>query len=158
MCLLIAAVAVTAGSSTKVTAHKAFRHDAGGFTYFSGGVQIDGKSFVLRADRAYVYFGDEDIDVKRIAAFGGVTVTNGVHGASADGALFLQEAFTIDLMGSPGRPAEAVVTSGPAPQTVKGGRIRLYTKTGRVEVLHAGVAGRHKPQGGLAWNIRKSKR
>ncbi|MBO5751069.1 MAG: hypothetical protein J6R80_01540 [Kiritimatiellae bacterium] len=156
--LVLFAAVITAGTSTKVTAQKAFRHSAESCTYLSGNVHIDEKTFSISADRAYVYFGDGDAEVNRIVAFGSVAITSLAHTARAETAHFLRAVEAIDLIGSPTNPAIVTDSSGTVLQSIKAQRIRLYTKTGRAEVLGTSGQSRRTQQSSLAWNIHKSKR
>ncbi len=120
----------------KITSDSTFYDRKGGYAIFTGKVYVDDEQCQFHADKAFVFMSETN-DLKRLVAVGNVAVTNEMRRAYGDKMLYYRQNGMIVLYAPPGGVAEVVDESKAERQTVRGSKIKFWTKTEQVEVSDA---------------------
>lgn len=120
----------------KITSDSTFYDRKNGYAIFSGKVHVDDEQCQLHADKAFVFLAETN-DVKRLVAVGNVAVTNEMRRAYGEKALYYKDNGMVVLYAPPGGVAEVRDESKKEDQSVKGSKIKFWTKTEQVEVVDA---------------------
>lgn len=134
--VLLLAAGAAVGASPSVTAKWSCADAGGEYTYLSGDVRVADEACEIHAARAYVFL-DGTNELKKVVAFGGVAVTNGVRRAYGDTVSYFSDEGLVVVSADPGRVAEVREGTGDDQATVRGAKVRFWTQTGQAEVLEA---------------------
>lgn len=136
--ILLAAMNMGSGGSTRITAGNTYYDRKEGFACFSNGVFVDDPEYKLRADRAFVYTGETN-DLKRIVALGHVAITNATKRAYGAKATYFRNSGAVVLTSGDGITAEVRDVGPDGDQILRGKKIKFWTRSHQVEVLEAEI-------------------
>ena len=136
--MLLLAAGAALGASPSVTARWSYADAGGEYTYLSGDVRVADDACEIHAARAYVFL-DGTNELRKVVAFGGVAVTNGVRRAYGDAVSYFSDEGLVVVSAGVGRVAEVHDGAGDKPATVRGAKVRFWTHSGQAEVLEAEV-------------------
>ena len=146
--LLLAAALPVASTNdlVKMSADKAYYDRDGGFACFSGKVFVDDVDYKLHSNRAYV-FTEGTNGLKRVVALGDVALTNGTRRAYGEKATYYRNSGLVVLCAGEDRPAEVMDGAGDAARTLRGKKIRFWTRSHQIEVEEAWLSGTREGAG-----------
>ena len=136
--ILLAAMNMGSGGSTRITAGNTYYDRKEGFACFSNGVFVDDPEYKLHADRAFVYTGETN-DLKRIVALGHVAITNATKRAYGAKATYFRNSGAVVLTSGDGITAEVRDVGPDGDQVLRGKKIKFWTGSRQVEVLEAEI-------------------
>lgn len=139
----------------KITSDSTFYDRKSGYAIFSGRVHVDDEQCQVHADKAFVFLSETN-DLKRLVAVGNVAVTNEMRRAYGGKALYYKQNGMVVLYAPPGGVAEVRDESKKENQSVRGSKIKFWTKTEQVEVVDAEISA--PVSGGDQKNLIKSLR
>jgi len=120
----------------KITSASTYYDRKEGFAYFNGHVFVDGESYKLHADRAYVFMNASN-DLQRIVALGNVAITNDTKRAYGAKASYYRQPGMVVLYAGEDAPAEVRDETSGGNQVVRGKKIKFWLQSEQVEVLEA---------------------
>ena len=136
--ILIAAMGVASNGTTRITSSKVNYDRKEGFAYFSGGVTVEDPTYVLHANRAFVYTGETN-DLKKIVAIGNIAITNESRRAYGAKATYFRNSGAVVLSSGDGIVAEVRDAGPEGDQVLRGKKIKFWTGSRQVEVLEAEI-------------------
>ena len=137
--IMLAAATAVAGGTAKITAGNAYYDRKEGFAYFSGGVTVEDPTYVLHADRAFVYTGETN-DLKKIVALGNIAITNESRRAYGAKATYFRNSGAVILSSGTNVVAEVRDVGSDGDQVLRGKKIKFWTGSRQVEVLEAEIS------------------
>ena len=144
--ILLAAMGVASNGTTRITSARVNYDRKEGFAYFSGGVTVEDPTYVLHADRAFVYTGETN-DLKKIVALGNIAITNESRRAYGAKATYFRNSGAVVLSAGTNVVAEVRDVGPDGDQVLRGRKIKFWTGTRQVEVVEAEITA--PSQGGL---------
>ena len=136
--ILLAAAGVASNATTRITSARVNYDRKEGFAYFSGGVTVEDPTYVLHADRAFVYTGETN-DLKKIVALGKIAITNESRRAYGAKATYFRNSGAVVLSSGDGIVAEVRDVGADGDQVLRGKKIKFWTGSRQVEVLEAEI-------------------
>lgn len=137
--ILLAAMGVATNGTTRITSAKVNYDRKEGFAYFSGGVTVEDPTYVLHADRAFVYMGETN-DLKKIVALGNIAITNESRRAYGAKATYFRNSGAVILSSGTNVVAEVRDVGSDGDQVLRGKKIKFWTGSRQVEVLEAEIS------------------
>ena len=137
--ILLAAMGVASNGTTRITSAKVNYDRKEGFAYFSGGVTVEDSTYVLHADRAFVYMGETN-DLKKIVALGNIAITNESRRAYGAKATYFRNSGAVILSSGTNVVAEVRDVGSDGDQVLRGRKIKFWTGSRQVEVLEAEIS------------------
>ena len=136
--ILLAAAGVASNGTTRITSAKVNYDRKEGLAYFSGGVTVEDPTYVLHADRAFVYTGETN-DLKKIVALGNIAITNESRRAYGAKATYFRNSGAVILSSGTNVVAEVRDVGPDGDQVLRGKKIKFWTGSRQVEVLEAEI-------------------
>ena len=136
--ILLAAAGVASNGTTRITSAKVNYDRKEGFACFSGGVTVEDPTYVLHADRAFVFTGETN-DLKKIIALGRIAITNENRRAYGAKATYFRNSGAVVLSSGDGIVAEVRDVGPDGDQVLRGRKIKFWTGSRQVEVVEAEI-------------------